>query len=108
MKSKFATIIMTIIIILIISVFSLFGFIFWEELKKLETSVKPEDVKTVLSENTNTIDEDIKAPEILENVFDSIQDNDSAKNEVDYSNVTINKYFYNQLEDYAQTIYKAL
>ena len=50
MKGKFATIIMTIIIILIISVFSLFGFIFWEELKKLETSVKPEDVKTVCEE----------------------------------------------------------
>lgn len=107
MRSKLATIIMLIVIFLIISVFALFGVILWNEVIKLETSVQPENVQTVISENTNTIDKDIKAPEILENPFDDIEDGDNQGSEVDYSNVIINKYFYNQLEEHAKTIYKA-
>lgn len=98
---------MTIVILLIVSVFGLFGTILWSEFKKLETSIQPEDIKTIISENVNTIDKDIKAPEILENPFDEIRDESNQQNEVDYSNVAINKYFYNQLEEPAQTIYKA-
>lgn len=98
---------MTIVIFLIVSVFGLFGTILWSEFKKLETSIQPEDVKTIISENTNTIDKHIKAPEILDNPFDEIQEEEQQPNNVNYSNVTINKYFYNQLEEPAQTIYKA-
>ncbi len=107
MKSKLATVIMTIIIFLIIGVFTLFGMILWEELKRLETSVQPEGVKTILSENTNTVDKEIKTPQILENPFGNIQDANKQIEEVDYSNIAINKYFYNQLEEEAKTIYKA-
>ncbi len=107
MKSKLATAIMTIIMFLIICVFVLFGMIFWQELNKIETSVEPEDVKTIISENTNTIDKDIKTPKIIENPFDQIEDGNKQVREVDYSNVTVNKYFYNQLEEHSKTIYKA-
>ena len=107
MKSKLATTIMTIIMFLIICVFILFGMIFWQELNKIETSVEPEDVKTVISENTNTIDKDIRTPQIIENPFEQIEDGNKQVREVDYSNVTVNKYFYNQLEEYSKTIYKA-
>lgn len=106
MKSKFATIIMTIVILLIISVFALFGMIFWNEFIRLEAAVEPENIQTVISENRNTINEDIKAPEILENPFDEIRDSYYQEEAVDYSNVTINKYFYNQLEEYSKTIYE--
>lgn len=107
MKSRLATVIMTIIIFLIIGVFTLFGMILWEELRRLETSVQPEGVKTILSENMNTVDKEIKTPQILENPFGNIQDANKQIEEVDYSNVAINKYFYNQLEEEAKTIYKA-
>ncbi len=107
MKSKLATVIMAIVIFLIVGVFILFGIILWDEFVNLETSVQPENVKTVISENRNTIDKDIKAPEILENPLNEIKDGKTTGSEVDYSNVTINKYFYNQLEEYSQTIYKA-
>lgn len=107
MKSKLTTAIMTIVIFLIIGVFVVFGIILWDEFVKLETSVQPENVKTLISENTNTINEDIKAPQLIENPFDKIKDGNNQASEVDYSNITINKYFYNQLEEYAQTIYKA-
>lgn len=108
MRRRITTFIMTIIIFLIVSAFGLFGTILWEELKKLETSIQPENVTTIISENTNTIDKDIKAPKILENIFNGIQDENNKPGEkIDYSNITINKYFYNQLEEPAQTIYKA-
>lgn len=107
MKSKLTTAIMTMVIFLIVSVFVVFGMILWDEWIKLETSVQPENVKTVISENTNTINEDMKAPQMIENPFDKIKDGDNQASEVDYSNITINKYFYNQLEDYAKNIYKA-
>lgn len=49
----------------------------------------------------------MKAPQIIENPFDKIKGGNNQASEVDYSNVTINKYFYNQLEEDAKTIYKA-
>lgn len=107
MKNRLTTIIMTIVIFLIVSVFALFGIIFWKELKRLETSAQPENVKTIISGNANTIDQDIQTPQILENPFNDLKDGDKQANEVDYSHVTINKYFYNQLDEYAKTIYKA-
>lgn len=107
MRSKLATIIMTIVMFLIVSVFVLFGTIGWNELMRLETSAQPEEIKTIISENTNRIEEDIQTPQILENPFDQMENADNQTSEIDYAAVNINKYFYNQLEDYAKTIYKA-
>ncbi len=108
MKSKISTIIIVIVMILIICVFGLFGVIMWQELKKLQMSVEVEGVQTEISENRNTIDNDIKTPEIIENPFDQIRDdNQNTPKNVDYSNVSVDKYFYNQLEEPSQTIYKA-
>lgn len=107
MRNKLTTAIMSVVIFLIIGIFVLFGYIIWDEFMKIETSMVPENVTTVISENTNTIDEEIKAPEMIENPFDKIEDGSNQASDIDYSNVTINKYFYNQLEEYSQTIYKA-
>ncbi len=108
MKSKLATIIILIVMFLIIGVFGIFGFILWEECIKIETSAEPQDIKTVISENKNTIDKDIKTPQILDDPFDKIQGIKSEETEeINYSNITINKYFYNQLEEYSKIIYKA-
>ena len=108
MRNKISTIIISIVIVLIICVFVLFGVILWEEFKNLQTSVEVEGVQTEISENRNTIDEDIKTPEIIENPFDQIRDNEQSTSiNVDYSNVTVDKYFYNQLEETSKIIYKA-
>ena len=108
MKSKLATIIILIVMFLIIGVFGIFGFILWEECIKIETSAEPQDIKTIISENRNIIDKEIKTPEILDNPFDEIQGTNKEKDEqINYSNITINKYFYNQLEENSKTIYKA-
>lgn len=110
MRSRLATFIISIVTILIIAVFALFGIIFWQEFKELQAGAEVEGVQTVITEdqNRNTIDQDIKTPEIIENPFDQIQDSgQSSAVNIDYSNVTVDKYFYNQLEEPSQTIYKA-
>ena len=109
MKSRIATFIISIVFFLIFLVFLLFGIILWDSLVKLETSAKPQNMETVFSDVPDTIEENIKTPEILENPFENIKDNNDEKQveKIDYSNVTIDKFFYNQLEDYSKIIYKA-
>lgn len=107
MRNTFSTIIMSIVIFLIVGVFTLFGMIVWNDLAQMEASMQAEDITTVISESTSTLDKDIKAPKILDNSLDAIQEGSKEPNDIDYSKVSINKYFYNQLEEPAQTIYKA-
>lgn len=107
MRSKISTIIILVVIILIICVFGLFGVILFEELKKIQTSVEVEGVQTEIAER-NTIDDDIQTPEVIENPFDQIRDGgESSSVNVDYSNISVDEYFYNQLEQPSQIIYKA-
>ena len=93
MKNKFATIIMSIIIILIIGIISIFGIILWEEIQQTETSIEPESFKTVFSENSNTVNKNIETPAVKENVFDDIKDS-NQNTSVDYSNIKVDKYFF--------------
>ncbi len=108
MKSKITNFIMGLVIVLIIIVVIIFGFIIFQEIQGMETSIEAEDFKTVISENRDTIDNNIETPKIIENPLDNIKDaNSSGGQNVDYSSVNINKYFYNQLDEYSKTIYKA-
>jgi len=108
MKSKIASIIMTIIIVLIMGVFSLFGMLLWNEIKRMETSVEPENAVTTMFPQADTkLEKEIKTPKIIENPFENIKDGKEQVNEVDYSNIAVDKYFYNQLEEESKTIYKA-
>ena len=123
MRSKLATFIISTIMFLIICVFILFGIVFWNQYVQLQTSTQTESVGTIVpepqepEENQNTIDKDIKVPEIIEeNPFEGIKDTNvytsqteepEQPSNIDYTNITINKYFYNQLDEYSKTIYKA-
>lgn len=107
MKSKFATIIMGIIMILIIGVITIFGIIFYQEISGLEARTEPENFQTVLSEQTNTMDTNIETPQIIENPLENIKDESHPVSQVDNGNVKEEYYFYHQLDEYAKTIYQA-
>lgn len=110
MKSKFTTIIMIIIMILIICVLGIFVTMLFQEVDIIDTTAEAEDFQTIISEvaeNKETVDKNIETPKVVENPLNSIKDNSNNRNKVDYSNVSINKYFYNQLSTDSQTIYKA-
>ena len=106
MKDKIGTIIMSIIIILILAVFGVFGMIMWEEIKAMQVTVEPENFKTTVSKNTNTTQE-IETPNIKTSALEDIKDNPNITQNVDYSNVNVDKYFYNQIENESKIIYKA-
>ena len=84
----------------------------FQEIEAIDTNIEPEDFQTTSAETTenvetiNTIDKNISTPQVVENPLDSIKDTNSTK-KVDYSNVSIDKYFYNQLSTESQIIYKA-
>lgn len=112
MRNKFASFIMSMIIILIICVFGIFGMIFWQELQSMQTSYEPENVQTIITiGEEETVNKDIITPEIVDNPLDKLQDSSNSnyeeKEEVNYSNISVDKYFYNQLEEPSKTIYKA-
>ncbi len=133
MKSRVSTAIMSIVIILIIIVIILFGIILWNEVTRAEASIIQEGMQTVIpedvqadiiedvqtaiseeqpnnniTEKSNTImEEEIKTPEILSNPFEDIRNGSSKKEDINYDGITINKFFYNQLEEEAKIIYKA-
>lgn len=107
MKSRFTSIIMFLIIILIICVFIFFGNILWQEWQSMQGITELEGVRTIITSDEATINKDIKTPQIIENPLDEIKDGDYTNQNIDYNNIKIEKYFYNQLDDYSKTIYKA-
>ena len=113
MKRKFTTFIMIIIMILIICVLGIFAMMLFQEVDIIDTTAEAEDFQTIISEvsenkeTINTVDKNIQTPKVVENPLDSIKDSSNNRKKVDYNNVSINKYFYNQLSTDSQTIYKA-
>lgn len=114
MKSKFTSILMFFIIVAIIVTAGLIGLIVWEEVRNYITYEVSEETeesqlfKTDESEYTDVI-ENIEVPKIRNksNPLEDLQKTEENIPEVNYENVTVNKYFYNQLNEYSKTIYKA-
>ena len=108
MKSKkretLTSIIIFFVIIAIIATAIVLGLIFLQEFLKEEDTVA-EDFKYNASNAEKTAQEEIETPKIVENPVNKI--NSSSVKNVDYSNVNVDKFFYNQLNDYSKTIYKA-
>jgi hypothetical protein len=104
---------MSFVMIGIIAVTVLFGVIIFEEIQgePQETEVvsqsettKVEVKEPVVSKSTES-EEEIEIPEILEKVTTNETQTEETQN-INY-NIELNKYFYNQLDDYSKTIYKA-
>lgn len=108
MKSKSTNFIMCIVILLIIAVIGIFGEIILEELKSLDIAQEPEDYETLISSTPKQEIDNMQTPNIVENNSEQLPNITSNNGKVNYNNISIDKYFYNQLEEEAKTIYKAL
>ena len=108
MKSKkretLTSIIIFFVIIAIIATAIVLGLIFLQEFLKEEDTVA-EDFKYNATNQETKAQEEIETPEIVENPINEI--NSTEVKNVDYSNVNVDKFFYNQLNNYSKTIYKA-
>lgn len=113
MRDKLTTVIITFVILGIIGVLIVFGMIAFEEITKMsnvETATDPvqwEENKNQVANQDKTLENNIEVPGIVENPLDKLTQTPDTNTDVDYSNVNVNKYFYNQLEEYSKTIYKA-
>ena len=66
------------------------------------------EVKNFVSNITTSREdtkENIKTPEIIESTVETISPNDDN---INYKNENINRYFYNQLDNYSKIIYNAI
>ena len=104
---KITSVILFLVIIGIFAVVIVFSIIaiqeFSEEDKELEFAESSGNI--AISED-KTVEDDIEVPAIVENPISSIEKNNSNTN-TDYSNVQVDKYFYNQLDEKSRIIYRA-
>lgn len=106
---KITSMILFLVIICIFAVIIVFSIIAIQEFsgeKEAPAFVENlENVSTITSDE-KTVEDNIEVPEIVENPIDSLEKTNTHTN-TDYSNVQVDKYFYNQLEEKARIIYKA-
>ena len=113
MKDKFTMLIMTFIVIAIFGVIGMFGVIIYNEINETDKSNALSEVaefKTSSINTNDTVEKNIETPKIIEkNPLEELSKNniENSENDVKYDNIVVNKYFYNQLESYSKTIYKA-
>ena len=110
MKSKFTSFIMTIIMLLIIVILIVFGIIIYQEIMYGDADVQVENFVSSYIEPFNDVEEEkITTPEIIDNSNREPIESTPTNNdeETNYDEVQIDKYFYNQLEPEAKTIYQA-
>ena len=105
---KIISVILFLIIIGIFSVIIVFLMIALQEWGKEEDLAFAETTQNVAdsSENEKTVEDDIEVPAIVESPLSSIEKTNTTTNN-NYSNVQVDKYFYNQLEEESRIIYRA-
>ena len=104
---KITSVILFLIIMGIFSVVIVFSIIAIQEFSA-------EDEELAFADNSGnatvseekTVEDDIQVPAIVENPISSIEKSNSSTN-TDYSNVQVDKYFYNQLDEKSRIIYRA-
>ena len=107
MKDKFTMLIMTFIVIAIFGVIGMFGVIIYNEINETDKSNALSEVaefKTSSINTNDTVEKNIETPKIIEkNPLDELSKNniENSENDVNYDNIVVNKYFYNQLESYS-------
>ena len=104
---KITSVILFLIIIGIFSVVIVFSIIAIQEFSGEDKELAfAESSGNIATSEDKTVEDDIEVPAIVENPISSIERNNSNTN-TDYSNVQVDKYFYNQLDEKSRIIYRA-
>lgn len=110
MKSKFASFIMTILMLIIIVILILLGVMVYQDITGEDAGAKVQNFvatyKTMIDDMKD--DEKVTTPQIIESNVNSMSSTPTSNKNTNYEDVQINKYFYDQLENYSKIIYKAL
>ena len=105
MKSKITSFIMTIISILIVSILVLLGIIIYDEFANTDVAKDVQDFVTNVTV-TGEKNQSVKVPDkIIETTVDALESSDEK---INYDTQKIDKYYYNQLDEYSKKIYNAM
>lgn len=108
MRSKIATFIMSLIIILIIGVLIIFGMLLYTEITQYDLSKGVENFVSTVTSIAREEEENLSTPEYIERDLNELSaETVTNSSKVEVGDVTINKYYYNQLEDSAKIFYEA-
>lgn len=115
MKSEFMTVLLTILLMVLIVVLGFFGVIAYQEIfgetgntevkSYVSTYNETVDSSDNLKEQNKVIKENWK--DKLSQLISSITNSEEEPPKAEYSEVKVDKYFYNQLNDYSKIIYRA-
>ena len=106
MKRFFSTLIMLIMIFLLISVLGILGYLVWQEFSESDIADTVQNfVSTVTSIGEEK--EDLSTQGIIDSSSSGLEETPLNSN-VNYDNVEVDNYFYDQLEEPSKTIYRAL
>ena len=110
MKSKFASFVMTIIMILIITILGIFGIMIYQEITGKDAGVKVQNFVATYQTIIDDIqdEEKVTTPQIIDSNVNEMSNTPTANTNLNYNTVKINKYFYDQLDEYSKIIYRAL
>lgn len=110
MKARIASFIMTLMTILIIFILCFLGIIIYNEFVRTDIVSEVEEFVSNITISTESFEEDIEEPAILEVTTSSSETEHINKIEenINSSNNNINRYFYNQLNEYEKIIYDAM
>ena len=104
--TRLLTIILTVGIMAIIIIIAIIA---WEELNNLndDDSYETEEFISTISEDVPDTVENIEVPQILQSEVADVNFGSNAQQQVNYDNVEIDRFLYNQLEEPEKYIYKA-
>ncbi len=107
MENLFSKIVVGAISLCIIGVIGVYGVIIWKEIGKMEEVSEPEEFVSEFSSTATNTTEDVQTPpiKVVEKSEQEIQT--EQRNAANYSNVNINKFLYNQLEEPEKYMYNA-
>lgn len=106
MKRFFTTLIMSIIIILLIAVLGILGYLVWQEIDgEAVANIAQNFVSTVTSLGKD--EENLSTPGIIDTTSSELEATHTS-GDVNYDNVVVDNYFYDQLEEPSKIIYRAL
>ena len=106
MKTKIKSFIMTTVTILIISILGILGILIYNEITKSNIVGEVQDFVSNITISSGEIDGNIKNQEIIKDTKETLLYNEEDINVVEGNKVE--KYFYNQLDEYSKIIYKEI
>lgn len=107
MKKIFENILVIFVCICIFVAFLILGFLLYKEIGKMEVDIQPEEFKSVIDTSKKETTEAIQTPEIIKNDIGQTGNTNAQTTNVNYDNISVDKYYYNQLDNYSKTMYKA-